>query len=328
MDNFDLISIGDASLDVFIAPTEHEELCTLDREKCLVCFNYADKIPVRDLTFSMGGNAANNAVGSARLGVKVALLATLGDDKTAGQIMDNARTEGVDTTFVTKQAGVMSNYSTAIMYNGERTIFVYHAPYNYQFPTLLPAAPWAYLTSMGEGFAPFYQGLIDWARAHDTKIVFNPGSFQMKAGIDALRNLFPLIEILFVNKEEAARLMGDHNSVSEKQLLAGMVQLGAKKAVITDGANGAFSFDGQKYCRSQVLPVDAYERTGAGDAFASGTLAALIQGKSMDEALLWGTVNSASVIGHVGPQRGLLKKEQLSEWLERAQSSGVKVEEF
>ena len=74
-----------------------------------------------------------------------------------------------------------------------------------------------------------------------------------------------------------------------------------------------------------VLPVDAYERTGAGDAFGSGCLSALIHGKPLDEALLWGTCNSASVIGYTGSQKGLLKDSEMPVWLERAKSSGVSV---
>lgn len=325
---FDLVSIGDASIDVFIAPSEHEALCTLDREQCLVCFNYADKIPVETLEFSVGGNAANNAVGATRLGIKTAILLTVGDDKTGKRIIETLQSEGVDTEFVRVQQNSISNYNTVIMYNGERTIFTHHPPYNYVFPDNPPAAQWAYLTSMGKGFEEFYIHVEQWARKNETKVVFNPGSYQMKAGINALRGLFPLIEVLFVNKEEAAKFMGDGNSASEKQLLQGMVQLGVKKAVITDGANGAFAYDGSRYYRAGVLPVDAYERTGAGDSFATGCLAALIQGRGMDEGLLWGTVNSASVIGHVGPQKGLLRKEQMAEWLERARSSGIGVEGF
>lgn len=325
---YDLISIGDASLDVFIAPIEHEEFCTIDKEKCLVCFSYADKIPVSELDFSVGGNAANNAVGMSRLGLKVAILLTVGSDEAGERIKKSLDQEGVSTQFVGIQEGIVSNFSTVVNYSGERTIFVYHAPFEYKFPDNPPKAAWAYLTSMGKGFEPFYEKVVAWARQNSTKIAFNPGSFQMKGGIDSLRSLFPLIEVLFVNREEAAKFMNDANSADEKQLLQGMVQLGAKKAVITDGANGSFAFDGQKYYRAGVLPVDAYERTGAGDSFATGVLAALIQGKAMDEALLWGTTNSASVIGHIGPQKGLLKKEELPVWLEKAKSSGVKVEEF
>ena len=73
------------------------------------------------------------------------------------------------------------------------------------------------------------------------------------------------------------------------------------------------------------MPIDPYSRTGAGDAFGAGCVAALIKGKSFEEALLWGTVNSASVIGYVGSTKGLLKDAEIPNWLERAKSSGVGV---
>jgi sugar/nucleoside kinase (ribokinase family) len=98
--------------------------------------------------------------------------------------------------------------------------------------------------------------------------------------------------------------------------------------VITDGGNGSFVYDGSKFFKAGVLPVDAYERTGAGDAFGSGCLSAIIKNKPLDEALVWGTLNSASVIGYVGPQKGLLKESDIDLWKERYVSSGVKVEEL
>ena len=104
--------------------------------------------------------------------------------------------------------------------------------------------------------------------------------------------------------------------------------LGPKTPVITDGGNGSFAYDGERYVKAGVLPVDAYERTGAGDAFSTGCLSAIIKGEQFEMALLWGTLSSASVIGYRGPQRGLIKEEDMSTWLARAKSSGVKIGEF
>ena len=100
MAKFDLITIGDASLDVFITPTESETLCRLDDKESLVCFSYGEKIPVKEMEFSVGGNAANNAVGTKRLGINCAVVLTLGDDEIGGQIVSKLESEGVDTTYV------------------------------------------------------------------------------------------------------------------------------------------------------------------------------------------------------------------------------------
>ncbi|HJY98463.1 MAG TPA: carbohydrate kinase family protein [Patescibacteria group bacterium] len=333
MESFDLLSIGDASIDTFLTPLESETMCKLDTQECLICFSYGDKIPVRDIDFSVGGNAANNSVGTRRLGINTAIVLTLGDDNVGNMIVEKLRGEGVDLTYVIQQPETYSNYSTVISYSGERTIFTYHAPRSYEFPVQLPVPPWVYLTSMGESFRPFYKHMEEWiAKNPGIKLAFNPGSWQMRESFESIKNIVLSAYIVYVNREEAEKLtnfQGDSHG-KERDLLVALNKLGPKICVITDGPNGALAYDSinGKFVKVGVMPVDAYERTGAGDAFGSGSLSALIHGKSLEDALLWGTVNSASVIGFTGPQKGLLKAEEMDMWLERCKSSGVGVVAF
>jgi len=327
---FDLLSIGDATVDVFMSPTETETLCELDDKKCRICFAYGDKIPVRNLEFTIGGNAANNSVGSSRLGLKSAIVLTLGDDTIGKLIVERLQKEGVDTTYVIQQPATASNYSTIINYGGERTIFTYHAPRSYEFPVQLPVVPWVYLTSMGESYRPFYNHIVDWLRKNtQVKLAFNPGSWQVRAGVEGIKDVLNLTNLVFINRQEAEKFSGIADSIGkERELLASVNKLGPDIVVVTDATNGSYVYDGKRFLRCGILPVDAYERTGAGDAFGTGFLSAVVKGKSLEEALIWGTVNSASVIGYVGAQKGLLKENEMVDWTERAKSSGVKVEEF
>lgn len=330
MANLDLLSIGDANLDAFIVPSESETLCEIDTKKSLIAFSYGDKIPVRNLEFCVGGNTANNAVGSARLGLNVGAVLTLGDDSTGIQIIEKLKAENVDLSYCIQQPSTLSNFNVVVTYTGERTIFTYHAPRSYEFPVQLPKVPWVYLTSMGESYRPFYTHMAEWfVKNPDIKIAFNPGSWQLRGGIKEIGNIFKLSCITFVNKEEAEKLTGfEPKATVTKELLMALSGLGPQISVITDGGNGAYLFDGHKFLSCGIMPMDAYERTGAGDAFGSGFLSAVIKGKSMEEALIWGTVNSASVIGYVGAQKGLLKEDDIDMWVERFKSSGVKVEEM
>ena len=324
---FQLLSIGDASLDTFITPSESETMCSLDTKKCLICFRYGEKIPVKNLEFSIGGNAANNAVGATRLGIKTAIVLTLGADYIGNQIVQALGAEKLDLTYVIQQPATNSNYSSIVTYGGERTIFTYHAPRSYEFPVKLPITPWVYLTSMGQSFRPFYNHVSDWlAKNPDIKVAFNPGSWQIKSGLETIAGIMRRTNIVFVNREEAEKLTGSSPSQGkEKELLTALSGLGPKVSVITDGGNGAFLYDGKKYLKVGTLPVDPYERTGAGDAFGSGFLSAVIKGKTYEEALIWGTLNSASVIGYVGSQKGLVREQDLPEWLKMSESSGVEV---
>jgi ribokinase len=329
-ESFDLISVGDATVDVFMTPIESETLCKRDTKECYIAFSYGDKIPVKNLEFTIGGNAANNAVGTRRLGVKNSIVLTIGSDTVGNLIKEKLLEEGVDVTYIIQQTASSSNYSSIINYAGERTIFTYHAPRSYEFPVQLPKVPWVYLTSMGESYRPFYNHMVDWLRTHvEVKLAFNPGSWQLRDGLEGINSVLQLTHIFFVNREEAEKIAGFGDSAGkEKELLMAVAKLGPKIVIITDGEKGCLSFDGQKFLKVGILPVDAYERTGAGDAFGSGCLAALVEGKPLEEALLWGTVNSASVIGYTGAQKGLLKQEELPVWIKRAQSSGVAVQQF
>lgn len=330
MTNFDLVSVGDASLDVFITPTESETFCQLDDKECLICFTYGDKIPVKELSFSVGGNAANNAVGAKRLGVNSSTILTLGDDDIGNQIIEKLVKERVNTSYIFRQKGSNSNYSSVVVVAGERTIFSYKFPRTYEFPGELPETRWIYLTSMGDGFPPVYEKVVEWVKNKpEIKLAFNPGSRQIRAGTEAIKSVLEAAYAVYVNRKEAEIISGFSDSQGkEKELLKEVSALGPKISLITDGANGSFVYDGEKFIKAGVMPVDAYERTGAGDSFGSGCISALIKGKSLEEALLWGTVNASSVIGYAGSQKGLLTEEMMAEWLERAKSCGVAVGEF
>lgn len=103
------------------------------------------------------------------------------------------------------------------------------------------------------------------------------GSFT---GIKEIGNIFKLSHIVFVNKEEAEKLTGfEVKSSVTKELLMALSGLGPQISVITDGGNGAYLFDGHKFLSCGIMPMDAYERTGAGDAFGSGFLSAIIKEK-------------------------------------------------
>jgi len=329
--DLDLLTIGDATVDVFMTPIETETVCEMDQKECKICFSYGDKIPVKNLEFTIGGNAANNAVGTSRLGVKDAIVLTLGDDTIGNLIVERLIQERVDTSFVSRQKAAESNYSTIINYSGERTIFTYHAPRSYEFPVQLPKAPWVYLPSMGESYRPFYNHLLDWLKANpEIKLAFNPGTWQIRAGATEVGGVLARVEILYVNRKEAEKYVGMTDSHGkEKELLTAVAKLGPKMVVVTDGPEGSYIYDcpQNKFLKAGIYPQDCIERTGAGDAFGAGFLAALIKGKSIEEAILWGTVNSASVISFVGAQKGLIKEAEIDNWVTQAKEK-VKIEEI
>jgi sugar/nucleoside kinase (ribokinase family) len=95
---------------------------------------------------------------------------------------------------------------------------------------------------------------------------------------------------------------------------------GPKVCILTNGMEGAYAFDGSTAYRIPTYkdPKPPFERTGAGDAFASTIVSALVLGKPLNEALMWGPVNSMSVVQYIGAQRGLLSRKMLEDYLKMA----------
>lgn len=311
---YDLISIGDATIDVLHKIQEASVKCSLNKEDCQLCVQYADKIPVEEIHFLVAGNAANNAVGGARLGLKTAIYVNIGDDSSGKKIRETLKKEKVDISYLVEHKNTRSNYSTVLSFQGERTIFVYHQPWNYELPDLSPAS-WVYLTSISGSFVKsnLYAELYHYLRKNRTRLVYNPGTFQINSGVKHDPEILKSSEVFIVNKEEAKKILSYHDQeeVEIKKLLKELAKLGPKIVVITNGQKGSYAYVQEEYYFCDKFPGERIEATGAGDSYASGLMAGLFYDKSIEEVMAWGAINAASVVGQIGPQAGLLSKEEI-----------------
>ncbi|MBI5621544.1 carbohydrate kinase family protein [Candidatus Falkowbacteria bacterium] len=311
---FDIISVGDITLDVFLQLEEAKVQCTLNKRECELCINYADKLPVRTITeIPAVGNAANNAVGSARLGLKTAIYCIVGNDASGKSNREVLKQEKVALDYVVTDTA-RSNYSVVLMYQGERTILVYHEPRQYRLPKTKPTK-WLYFTSISAGRNGLQGQILTRVKKEKIRLGFNPGTHQLKQGLKALRPIIAASELLIVNWQEAERLVGKQTGI--KPLLGALKALGPSIVVITDGEKGAYAFDSTAHYSQATFPCTVVERTGAGDAFATGCIAALVQGKNLPEALRWGTANAYSVIQYIGARQGLLNQARMKKVLQK-----------
>lgn len=323
-DMYDMISIGDTTVDVFLELNEAEVTCDIDKDNCKLSINYADKIPVDGITEVLAvGNSANNAVASSKFGMKTALYTHLGDDASGKAMKEKLIADGISDEYLVIDEGKRSNHSTVINYQGERTILVYHEPRTYQLPDLADTK-WIYFSSIGKGRKQLHDQVVARVENSDIKLGFNPGSHQMKDGAEALAPIISKTHVFFVNVMEAERLFGEADDI--KGLLKKTHDAGPEIVVITDGPQGSFMYDGQDYWRMGIIDVPVIERTGCGDAYASGFIAALHYGKSPDEAMQWGNMNSTFVLQKIGAQAGLLSYEKMLENL--AKHEDVTPEKF
>lgn len=316
----DFIAIGDTTVDEFIRLKEAEVHCDINNTNCTISMRWGDKIPYESSeTVPAVGNAANAAVAAARLGLSTGFVSHVGSDVNGEKILATFKNEGIHTDYVHTNEGMATNHDYVLLYGPERTILVRHEDYPYAMPADFVAPKWIYLSSAGRSEA-FHLELATWCAAHpDTKLAFQPSTFEMSLGTEKIAALYRASELVACNKEEAERILGlgstDINTLIEK-----LHTLGPKIVLITDGPKGAYASDGTRAFKVPMYPdIKApVDRTGAGDATTSTFVAALAMGKSIEEALLWGPVNSMSVVQEIGAQKGLLSREALEKYLASA----------
>lgn len=323
MKKLDFLAIGDITTDAFIRITDAHVHCKIDSDACELCVRFGDKIPYEFVEIVRAvGNSPNAAVSASRLGLSSALVTNIGDDENGKECVETLKKEGVDTRFVTKHAGTKTNYHYVLWFEAERTILVKHEKFDYKLPEL-PEAKWVYVSSLGAGTLPYHEEIKKYLEGRaDTKLTFQPGTFQINAGTDAMKYFYERAELLVVNVEEARKILQADKNASIPHLLEKLHELGAKRVCITDGPKGAYALDGHMnerwFAPPYPDPKPPISRTGAGDAFASTLTSALILGKIAEEALRWAGINAANVVQQIGAQKGLLTRRVLEALLEKA----------
>ncbi len=316
----DFVAIGDTVTDAFIKLHEARVNCDINREKCTITLAFGDKIPYESVEVVRAvGNCANAAVAASRLGISSALVSNLGDDQNGKECLESLNKNKVDTVFIKTHQGKETNYHYVLWYEDDRTILVKHQEYDRTLPDI-GEPKWLYLTSLGGDTLEYQKEIQMYIKTHPKiRLAFQPGTFQIQLGSKTLKDIYASTEIFFCNVGEAERILG-LNTLGINELLKRIHALGPKIVIITDGIKGAYAYDGKNFWFQSPYPDPnpPYERTGAGDAFASTTVAALALSKDLPTALAWGAINSMSVVQQVGAQKGLLSRSQIEKYLKDA----------
>lgn len=315
----DFLAIGDIASEPFIRITDAEANCDLQGEHCKICFRFGEKVAYESAQVCNAvGNSPNVAVGVSKLGVNSALVSYVGDDSVGKQNIESLMKDGVNVDYMKIVPGMESNYHYVLWYENERTILVKHTEFPYSFDENIPSAKWVYLSSLASNSLEYHDQILNYLNKNtETKLAFQPGTFQIKLGFEKLKYIYERTEILFCNVSEAKRILETEED-DRLKILSMLKNLGPQNIVMTDGLKGAYLYDNKNICFVPVYNTSSVESTGAGDSFASAMIGALILGKDIREAFIWGPINAMSVVSFVGAQKGLLSKEKIEEYLASA----------
>lgn len=296
---YDIVSIGGAAFDLFLK-SSHFPLEMKD---------VGGKIEVEEILSCSGGGGTNTAAGFSRLGLKAACVARFGDDLFGKFLLEDLKTESFDKKYLIEKKGDRTDYSSILVNpDGSRIILVCRGQTRVDekvFPwSVLEETRWLYLASI-EGNVSLLEKIVNQAVEKEIKVVLNPGNRELRES-DTLLRLFPKLEALILNKEEAD-LFG-LNKLSKQ---------GPKILAITYGRQGARVFSREQDLFATAFLANTIDETGAGDAFSSGFVTGLVKGLSLKEALKMGMSNGASVVGQMGGKAGLLCESEMAVWMEK-----------
>jgi len=269
---------------------------------------------------NFGGKGANQAVGAARAGGNVTFVTCLGSDRYADELIENFKNDGIDTSFVFKEEGIATG-SALIMLDKIGNNYLSVAPgSNYRMTS-------AHIDKAIEAFEdaeiivlqmeiPFETNeyIFRLAAEHKKKILFNMAPAR-PFDYSLLKNVYTFV----VNEIEASMVTGLKVETEEEIIAAAreLIKKGPEIVIITLGSKGAFVAAKEKHEFLPAFIVDAIDTTAAGDVYCGSLAVALVEGKSISEAIRFAAAASAICVTRLGAQPSAPKRNEIEEFLGR-----------
>ncbi|OGI02725.1 MAG: hypothetical protein A2104_09350 [Candidatus Melainabacteria bacterium GWF2_32_7] len=326
---YDIITIGGATQDIFVEIDEAKVLNmeTISSKQSYLCFDYGAKIEMDQIAYDIGGGAANAAVNLANLGLKTGIIVKTGTDLTSKAVLQRFEERNVDNSMVIQSKKHKTGFSVILVsYEGDRTVLMHRGANN----TIsldeidlekIKQSKWVYVASLSGASNDVLDKFVEFAEENGINMAFNPGTTQIKQGVEHLKKILEKAEILVLNRSEASIITGIDNNPPEYptieddnliKMIEKLKQQGSKVVVITEGKKGAYAFDGKTLYYSPTFPSKVVSTLGAGDAFSSTFTASMIKyDRNIEKSLKMASINSAAVVESFGAQTGLKNFDEL-----------------
>lgn len=253
-----------------------------------------------------GGSAANVAAGLARLGHHVRFIGQIGDDEDGRFLLEAFKKAGVSTQGIV----TLAEYATpaclvVVEESGDHLIIVLPRDsdvHRLQKPDLSGVTE-ARAIHIGPSHTEVARRAAARARAAGVPVFYAPGGLAQAVGRAQLRPVMELVDVLFVNRSEAAALT---DRSTPAQAILALLEEGPAVVVGTGGAKGALLATGDGLTQIPAIPTpERRDTTGAGDAFAAGFIAGRLRGLDWEAAAHIGSATAALKIRHLGARVGL-----------------------
>ena len=310
---FDIITFGSATWDTFLRIKEEDFKIFQKEKKNYLSLLLGEKIYLEEILTESGGGGTNAAFTFANQGLKVAFCGKVGNDYFGEKVIQELKGNGIFTNFIKRDKTFPTNQSFILTIGSERTILMKEGASSFwregDFSLSALKAKWYYLAPLHKRASLLTKKIILNALKKDIKIAINPSKDQIL--MKKFKALIKNIDVLILNLEEAKLLV---NLSNEKQIIQELKKLGPKFILVTKGKEGAILIKDKFLYQVGTLNVKVVEKTGAGDAFASGFVAGLFQKNDVEYALQLATINASNCIQKIGAKQGLILKDEVKNW--------------
>jgi len=334
---YDFITIGSATQDVFIQ-SDVASIVTvsqMSKKSEFMSFPYGAKTEIADFSRNLGGGAVNTATNFANLGFKTSTIIKLGNDEINPVIKLKLAKSGVDIMNIIDSKKDLTGFSIILVsFQGDRTVLAHRGAnahvqdkeINYEE---IKNTKWVYVSPLSGESNKVLDKIANFCQENKINLAINAGTTALKKGEKYFSRILKTAQIVLMNKEEATLVTKIEVRVDTKETkyskecihpdIVAMLKTLRKNTeaiiVITDGKHGAYCYDGKKIYLCPSFKNDVVSTLGAGDAFASTFCATMEKYNDIEKALIFGSVNSASVCGHFGAQDGFMKFNEIEEKL-------------
>ena len=307
-----IVCLGEAAQNVYLIERKDALSAHIGEKSVFHNPKFGSQLSVDDILYQVGGSAANAATAFARYGHEAILFTNIAHDAAGDAIMSALDDESIDSSYVHFVSSGQTSCKTMLLdaSRGNSVDIVYQRSGEH-FENLsakdlqLIHPDWVYLSSANGNFE-LLDSICDKAHQLKAKVVFNPGPAEL-ANKTQLVQLLAKIDILVVNKKEAAKIVNGDNL---DELLA-RLRRHVKTVIITAGIMGGIAGNDQQTVRFGIYSsAKVLDRNGVGDAFGAGFLAHFSEHGDFKEALIFASANATSVVSQIGAQTGLLTGEE------------------
>ena len=242
-----------------------------------------------------GGKGLNQAVAAARIGVPVSMVGSVSEDAAGDFLLGVVDDEGIERSGIARVDGFTGTAMIEVDAAGANRIVVIPGANatvtGEQVRTALAGiADIAVVLAQGEVPAEAVHAAMEVGRARGATTILNPAPVQ-----EYPRELYELVDIAIPNEHEVELITGHRTTTSVDATAAArlLAEHGARTVIVTRGSRGSVWATLTRSGSCGAFPVLPVDTVAAGDAFCGALAAALAEGRSMAEALRWGSAAGA-----------------------------------